>query len=384
MQTMNYIPRQITPLILRAEKYFPVVVITGPRQSGKSTLARTIFPNFSEYNFEDVALREKVSADPKSFLDNCGDKVILDEVQHIPDLFSYIQIVVDCDEQRRFILSGSNNFALMEKITQSLAGRAALFTLLPLSLKECGAYSDRSTDELLCNGFYPSVITDKRPADLFYPSYYSTYVERDVRQLKNISSISQFQTFMRLLAGRCGTEFNASSLSTDIGTTSPTIKSWLSILETSYIAFRLSPYYANINKRLTKTPKIYFYDTGLLCFLLGIRSSDQIESHPLRGAIFENLAVIELLKEQYNTGQLSNLYFYRENRGYEVDIVRSDGLSLDLFEVKSAKTFHSDFMKNLTYLKSKLGNQVRDMAVVYDGDYIPPAVINVRQLTTKY
>ena len=381
---MNYIPRQITPLILRAEKYFPVVVITGPRQSGKSTLARTIFPNFSEYNFEDVALREKVSADPKSFLDNCGDKVILDEVQHIPDLFSYIQIVVDCDEQRRFILSGSNNFALMEKITQSLAGRAALFTLLPLSLKECGAYSDRSTDELLCNGFYPSVITDKRPADLFYPSYYSTYVERDVRQLKNISSISQFQTFMRLLAGRCGTEFNASSLSTDIGTTSPTIKSWLSILETSYIAFRLSPYYANINKRLTKTPKIYFYDTGLLCFLLGIRSSDQIESHPLRGAIFENLAVIELLKEQYNTGQLSNLYFYRENRGYEVDIVRSDGLSLDLFEVKSAKTFHSDFMKNLTYLKSKLGNQVRDMAVVYDGDYIPPAVINVRQLTTKY
>ncbi len=381
---MNYIPRQITRLILRAEKYFPVVVITGPRQSGKSTLARTIFPDFREYNFEDVSLREKVADDPKLFLDNCGGKVILDEVQHIPDLFSYIQIAVDHDEQRRFILSGSNNFALMEKITQSLAGRAALFTLLPMSLKECGTYSNNSTEELLCNGLYPSVITGKRPSDLFYPGYYSTYIERDVRQLRNISSMNQFKTFMRLLAGRCGTEFNANALATEIGITSPTVKSWLSILEASYIVFTLSPYYANINKRLTKTPKVYFYDTGLLCFLLGINTADHLENHPLRGAVFENLAVIELLKEQYNTGKSSNLYFYRENRGKEVDIVRFDGISIDLFEVKAAKTFHSDFTRNLKYLSDVLGDKVRDSVVVYDGDYIPPSVINIRQLTTKY
>ncbi len=360
---MNYIPRQITPLILRAEKYFPVVVITGPRQSGKSTLARTIFPDFREYNFEDVSLREKVADDPKLFLDNCGGKVILDEVQHIPDLFSYIQIAVDHDEQRRFILSGSNNFALMEKITQSLAGRAALFTLLPMSLKECGTYSNNSTEELLCNGLYPSVITGKRPSDLFYPGYYSTYIERDVRQLRNISSMNQFKTFMRLLAGRCGTEFNANALATEIGITSPTVKSWLSILEASYIVFTLSPYYANINKRLTKTPKVYFYDTGLLCFLLGINTADHLENHPLRGAVFENLAVIELLKEQYNTGKSSNLYFYRENRGKEVDIVRFDGISIDLFEVKAAKTFHSDFTRNLKYLSDVLGDKVTTVII---------------------
>ncbi len=381
---MDYIPRQITPLILRAEKYFPVVVITGPRQSGKSTLARTIFPDFHEYNFEDVSLRENVANDPKLFLDSCGDKVILDEVQHIPELFSYIQVVVDHDDQRRFILSGSNNFALMEKITQSLAGRACLFTLLPLSLKECGAYSERATEDLLCNGFYPSVITGKRPFDLFYPSYYSTYIERDVRQLKNISSMNHFKTFMRLLAGRCGTEFNANALATEIGISSPTVKSWLSILEASYIAFTLMPYYVNINKRLTKTPKVYFYDTGLLCFLLGIETPGHLESHPLRGAVFENLAVIELLKEQHNNGKLPNLYFYRENRGNEVDIIRCDGLHLDLFEVKAAKTFHSDFTKNLKYLSNILGDNVRNTAVVYDGEYIPPSVINIRQLTTKY
>ncbi len=381
---MNYIPRQISTSISRAAKYFPVVVITGPRQSGKSTLARNQFPDFQEYNFEDVALRERVYNDPKSFLENCGDNVILDEVQHLPDLFSYIQIAVDRDENRRFILSGSNNFALMANITQSLAGRASLFTLLPLCIEECMAYSDRPTDELLYNGFYPSVVTGKRPADLFYPSYYATYIERDVRQLKNISSISQFQTFMRLIAGRCGTEFNANALGSEIGVTSPTIKSWLSVLEASYIVFTLSPYHTNINKRLTKTPKVFFYDTGLLCFLLGINTPGQLESHPLRGAVFENLAVIELLKKQYNTGNFQNLYFYRENRGNEVDIVRQKGLELDLFEVKSSKTFNTSFTRNLDYVKNLLGERVRNRILVYDGDYIPPTAINIRQLTTKF
>ncbi len=381
---MNYLKRAISPVVERAAKYFPVIVVTGPRQSGKSTFCNHLFESYTKYNLEDVALREKIAQDPKGFIANCGEKVIIDEVQHIPGLFSYIQIAVDTSPSRRFILTGSSNFALMEKITQSLAGRSALFTLLPMSFDELGEYTDRSTDEIMLNGFYPSVVTDARPADLFYPSYYSTYVERDLRQLSNIANISSFQTFIRLLAGRCGTEFNASSLSIETGVSAPTIREWMSILQTSYIAFLLQPYYANINKRLTKTPKVYFYNTGLLCFLLGIETPEQLAVHPLRGSIFENLAVIELLKQRLNTGKLPNLCFYRENKGREADIVRMDGDKLDLFEVKSSQTYNKSFEKNLNYLQELLGDKVRLKAVVYDGDFIPPTVVNIRLLTQKF
>ena len=210
---MKYIPRKLTSAIERGAKFFPVVVLTGPRQSGKSTLCKHIFSDYSKYNLEDIGLRENIIHDPKGFIESCGENVVIDEVQHLPELFSYIQIAVDEKPERRFILTGSSNFALMESITQSLAGRAALYTLLPLALDEVGGYRDCSTETLLYNGLYPSVVTGTRPADLFYPNYYSTYVERDVRQLKNITDITAFQTFVRLVAGRCGTEFNASQLS---------------------------------------------------------------------------------------------------------------------------------------------------------------------------
>lgn len=369
----------------RGAKFFPVVVITGPRQSGKSTLCKYIFSDYAKYNLEDVALRENIENDPKNFIENCGDKVVIDEAQHIPTLFSYIQIAVDENPDRRFVITGSSNFALMEKITQSLAGRAVLFTLLPMALDELGGYADSPTETLLFNGFYPSVVTAMRPADLFYPNYYSTYVERDVHQLKNITDILRFQAFMRLAAGRCGSEFNASQLAIEVGVSAPTIKSWMSVLHASYIAFMLPPYYANLNKRLTKTPKMYFYDTGLLCFLLGINDVSQLATHPLRGAIFENLAVIELLKQRFNRGKSSNLYFYRENSGREVDILRiADNLDLEIFEIKASHTWNKSFLRNLTYLKELLGSKVKATVVVYDGITIPPDTINIRELTRRY
>ncbi|MDE6653878.1 MAG: ATP-binding protein [Muribaculaceae bacterium] len=381
---MQYIYRAITPAVERGAEYFPVIVVTGPRQSGKSTLCNHIFNDYAKYNLEDVGLRESISLDPKGFINNCGDKVIVDEVQHIPDLLSYIQLAVDRQPERRFVLTGSSNFALLESITQSLAGRAAVYTLLPMALDELGDYASSSTDELLLNGFYPSVVTGVRPVDLFYSNYYSTYIERDVRQIKNISDLRQFQSLVRLSAGRCGNEFNASQISTEIGVSSPTIKSWISILQASYIAFLLPPYYANLNKRLTKTPKLYFYDTGILCYLLGIENVAQLAVHPLRGAIFENLAVIELLKQRLNRAKQPNLCFYRENRGVEADIVKMEGEKLDIFEIKSSHTFNKSFVKNLDYLKGVLGEKVRNSAVIYDGDNIPPSVINIRDLTRRF
>lgn len=377
---MEYIDREITPAVKEGADYYPVVVITGPRQSGKSTLCRHIFPSYTKYNLEDLALRESIMLDPKGFLKNCGERVVIDEAQNVPDLFSYIQIEVDDHLQRRFVLTGSNNFSLMEKITQSLAGRAAIYTLLPMSLSELGSYSEQSTDTLLYNGFYPSVVTRLRPAGIFYPNYYTTYIERDVRQIRNLMDIGQFQKFMRLIAGRVGSEMNASHIANETGVTSPTIKSWLTLLEASYIAFQLPPYFVNINKRLTKTPKIYFYDTGLLCFLLGIKNESQLSAYPLRGAIFENLAVIELLKRRFNEGKLSNLYFYRENKGREADIVQESGGGLDIYEVKSSQTFNKAFLSNLNYLKLKLGDRIGGMKLVYDGDPIPPLTINIRDI----
>lgn len=382
---MEYIPRKITPAIERGAKYFPVIVVTGPRQSGKSTLCRKIFESYTQYNLEDLGLRENIENDPTAFIKNCGKYVVIDEVQHLPKIFSYIQMAVDENPDRRFVLTGSSNFALMEKITQSLAGRAILFTLLPLALDELSeTYVDSPTSTLLFNGFYPSVVTDARPADLFYPAYYSTYVERDLRMIKNISDLSQFQTFIRLIAARTGCEFNASMIATEVGISAPTVRSWMSILQASYIAFLLPPYYANINKRLTKTPKVYFYDTGLLTYLLDIETPEQLNTHPLRGGVFENLAIIELIKQRFNIGKSSNLSYYRENSGREVDIVRTIGDKMDLFEVKSSQTWNKSFIRNLNYLKELFRDKIRNSVVVYDGETIPPSTINIRRLTKLY
>ena len=377
---MDYVHRKISGSILRAAEYYSVIVITGPRQVGKSTLCRHLFGDYSQYNLEDVALRQAVKTDPKAFLDSCGKDVVIDEVQHVPDLLSYIQLIVDSGNSRRFVLTGSSNFSLLENVTQSLAGRAALFTLLPFALEELPEYRQCTTDKLLVNGLYPGVVAKGIPNDLFYRNYYATYIERDVRQLKSIENLDGFQHFIRLAAARCGNEFNASAMGVETGVSGPTIKSWLGILKASYIAFTLSPYYANISKRLTKTPKIYFYDTGLLCWLIGINTPEQLSYHPLRGAVFENLAVVELLKMRFNADESPDMYFYRENSGREVDVMMTNGTAYDIFEIKSAKTFSPDFLTNINYLTALLGDKIAHKTVIYDGDYIPPNILNVRDL----
>lgn len=377
---MNFIPRAISPAILRAAKYYSVIVVTGPRQTGKTTLCHHLFPDFKEYNFEDVAMREAVSNDPKAFLRDCGDRVLIDEVQRVPDIFSYIQLAVDTQPERKFVLTGSNNFALMQSITQSLAGRASLFTLLPFSLNEVEEYKRKTTNELMLNGFYPGVAAKGMPVDLFFSNYYTTYIERDVRQLKSLTDLASFQKFIRLLAGRVGSVFNASSFTNELGISSPTVKSWLSVLQTSYIAFTLEPYFANISKRLVKKPKVYFYDTGLLCFLLGITTAEQLAVHPLRGAIFENMVLVEMVKRRVNAAELPRLYFYRDSAGVEIDIVEERDMALQLTEVKSSATYTSDFLKNIKIVSTVAGLHVGSWQVVYDGDTIPGIATNFREI----
>lgn len=377
---MEYIKRKISDSVLEAAKYYRVIVVTGPRQTGKTTLCRHLFSDYKYYNLEDVALRNAIADDPKGFLSECGDRVIIDEVQNIPELFSYIQVVVDADENRRFALTGSNNFSLMESITQSLAGRAALFTLLPFALNELsGEYQSAQTDEILFRGLYPGTTIRRMPPEMFFRNYYSTYMERDVRQIKQITDLPKFQHLMRLVAGRVGSECNASALANETGISSPTVKSWLGVMQTSYLLTVLPPYYQNISKRLIKTPKVYFIDTGLLCYLLGITSAEQLKTHPLRGAVFENLIVVEMLKDRFNRGKDSNMFFYRESSGREVDVVQTEADKFRIWEVKSAKTFNTDFRKNLDYFKSIFGEKVISAKVIYDGDNIPPDAVNFRQ-----
>ena len=381
MALHEYIHRKISKSIDEAKPYYQVIVITGPRQVGKTTLCRHHFEGYNYYNLEDASFREIVSVDPKRFIAECGEKTIIDEAQHLPELFSYIQLAVDNDSSRHFVLTGSSNISLLENVTQSLAGRAALFTLLPFALDELGDYGDKTgTDTMLLRGMYPGVIVKGTPHELFFRNYYTTYVERDVRQIKSIENLAAFQTFVKLVAGRVGSEFNASAISAEVGISSPTAKAWLGILQTSYIAFQMQPYYANINKRLAKMPKIYFYDTGLLCFLLGITTVEELATHPLRGSVFENFAVVELLKARFNDGKDNNLYFYRENSGREVDIIQTSGVGLNLFEIKSSMTFNRDFMRNINYLKELFGDKVKSARVVYDGESVPPTVINIRRL----
>lgn len=364
---MKLIYRQLKAEIERLSQFFPVITITGPRQSGKTTLSKSIFAGYRYVNLEDILIRESIMNAPKSFLQEHSSGLIIDEAHLIPSLFSYIQVLVDEDKTRRFILTSSSNFSLLQSVTQSLAGRTAIVSLLPLSLNEIENVANLSTDKLLLNGGYPAVWNGSMTAQDVYATYYRTYIERDVRTLINLKDLSQFQRFIKLCAGRTGSEFNASSFANDIGVSSHTINEWISRLEASYIIYRLPPYFRNQGKRLIKSSKLYFYDTGLACFLLGIETEAQLNTHPIRGYLFENLIIMEFLKSRFNKGKDANIYFYRDNKQKEVDIVQENANKLAIFEIKSAKDFHKDFLKSLTYFSKLFPQEIEKSMVIYDG-----------------
>lgn len=374
----KYIARIISDKVLEVQKYYPVTTITGPRQSGKTSLCRHLFPEYRYVNLEDLTERGRAMADPTAFIDSLGKSAIIDEVQNVPDLLSMIQVRVDEDPDKRYILTGSSNFSLLHRMPQSLAGRVALFTLLPFSFREMSD-EDKSnpTWQLSVRGQYPGVIANGIPENIFYSNYYTTYVERDARDLMRLKNIMKFDTFVRLLAARTGSEFNASQLAKETGVSSPTITEWLSILDASYITYAVRPYFANISKPLTKMPKVYFYDTGLLCYLLGIESEAQYQSSPLRGALFENMAMGELMKSQYNAGRVPSISFYRERSGKEVDAMVKTPDGIHLYEIKAGSTFKPEYTTNMTYVKELLGG-VAEQTVIYDGESYPPAIINLR------
>lgn len=375
----NFIPRLISSKIEEAHKYYPVIVVTGPRQSGKSTLCRNLFPDYTYVNLEYIPTRTQALTDPVGFIDELGENVIIDEVQHAPDLLSIIQVRVDENKNLRYILTGSNNFSLLKSVTQSLAGRAAVFTLLPFSFKEMNDIELANPIEtLMMQGQYPGVLVDGILPEVFFRNYYTTYIERDLRDLVNIKNLVTFDKFIRLLATRVGSEFNASAISREVGVTSKTISEWQSLLATSYITYTLAPYYNNPSKRLTKMPKIYFYDTGLLCYLLNIETKEQLENHPLKGSIFENMAVGELMKKRFNEAKDPNLYFYREVTGREVDVVSITGEGVKLYEIKAGKMLKAEYLENLQYLKRTLPN-VTATAVIFNGDTLG-SIINIRDI----
>jgi len=347
---------------------FKAVAVTGPRQSGKTTLVKKVFKEKAYVNLENPDLRQFAREDPRGFLSNYPDGAILDEVQRVPELFSYLQQILDEKEQHGlFILTGSNNFLLNSNISQSLAGRVGYLFLLPLDIGEINPGANMS-NQLIFKGGYPEIYQKDIDPKKYYDNYIRTYVERDVRLLKNITDLYTFERFLRLCAGRTGQLLNMSSLATDVGMDVKTIGSWLGILEASFIAFRLYPYHENYNKRIVKMPKLYFYDTGLASALMGIEDVSQLTIHPLRGGLFENLVVVDFLKRLYNNGKQNNLYFWRDNIGNEVDLLIKKGANRYPVEIKSAQTISDEFFKGIRYW-NKLTN-TEGGYLVYAGDML--------------
>lgn len=377
----EYINRSLSPHILEALNYYPVILISGARQVGKSTLCRHLFPDYSYVNLEDNVSMLKAQALPKEFLESLGDKAVIDEVQNCPSLFAQIQAEVDTNPDLRYILTGSSDFKLMQNASESLAGRIALFTLPTLTFKELTApFKDLPIEQLYFRGFYPGVVTGKKPVELFYKNYYSTYIEKDIRRLIKVENLLKFDMFMKITAARVGSEYNISSVAAEVGVSSKTINEWLSILAASYIIFALQPYYANISKRLSKMPKYYFHDTGLVSYLLGIENPSQLQAHPLKGALFENMAVAELVNSRIDEDKVPNFFFYRERNGKEVDLLQVMADGIDAYEIKAAKFFNPEFLKNLTYLKKVFADKVRKTRVIYDGEDFLPIAVNIRDI----
>jgi predicted AAA+ superfamily ATPase len=366
------IPRHILNELKTQLSEYPIVTVTGPRQAGKTTLVKAALPHFEYVNLENPEVRELAIDDPKAFLNRHNNQVIFDEIQRAPQLLSYLQETVDSREATgQFVLTGSHQLQLREAITQSLAGRTGILHMLPLSIAELedANIQFENFESYLFHGFMPRVYSQKQRPHTAYGNYFQTYVERDVRLIINLKNVVLFEKFLKLLAGRVGQVINYQSLSSDVGIDTKTVKEWLSILEASYIIFRLPPYFENFGKRVIKTPKIYFIDTGLLCYLLGIDRVEQVRRDPLVGSLFENLVVLEALKMRYNQGLVPNLYFFRDNNGQEVDLMYKRGHELAGIEIKSASTWHSSFKRTLEAFSEKV-SRLSSQAVVYSGDNI--------------
>ena len=364
------IKRQLQSKLISLSRQFPVISVIGPRQSGKTTLVKLTFPKYQYISFEDIDTRRRALADMRGFLEQYSAGVILDEVQRVPELFSYLQTHVDASGKKgRFILTGSHNYLLQEKVSQSLAGRVVMLKLLPFSLQELQVAGKLPADvnKVLFKGLYPRLYGSRvNPVD-WYPSYIETYMQRDVREIKNIPNLNYFQKFLQLLAGRHGQQLNLTALGSEVGVVHNTIASWISILEASYIIFLLKPHFNNFNKRVTKTPKIYFYDSGLVCSLLGIEKAEQLNTHHIKGALFEGLVISELVKARYNLGLPNNCYYWRDKSGNEIDCIIDKAGSLTPVEIKSGKTINSDYFSNIKYWKTISENQNKGY-VVYGGN----------------
>ena len=363
------IERQIATAVKEAATKLPVITIVGPRQSGKTTLVKALFPDKPYRTLEHPRTYENARRDPEAFLAELPDGAILDEVQRAPDLLSYIQCIVDeKGTNGLFVLTGSSNLLLMKNVSQTLAGRCAIFTLLPFSLVEAdGLLPKGDMLSAVLAGGYPRLLTSGARRNTFYDGYISTYVERDVHQLLKIKDTLLFTNFLRLLVGRIGTILDVTSISNDTGVSTKTVMEWLSILHTSYICFLLPPWHENRGKRLIKSPKLYFYDTGLACALAGIDDAEQLNRDPLRGALFENLVILEAMKRAYNNGNRPSLYFYRDSKGVEVDLVEYYGRKLIPTEIKSSATFNPAFCKNLSVFAERYSDVCEQPSVVYAG-----------------
>lgn len=362
--------RDLQDKLLSLSGQFPILTLTGPRQSGKSTLLRHTFPDYRYVSLEDPDIRLFAAEDPRGFLSTFPDRTIIDEAQRVPSLFSYLQTHTDREGRSgMYLLAGSHNFLLMEQINQSLAGRTAILRLLPFSHAEmrAGGILPGNVDEEIFRGAYPRLY-DKgiAPTD-YYPSYIQTYVERDVRMLKNIGDLSLFERFIRLCAGRIGQLLNLSSLSTECGVTVATLNAWLSVLEASYICYRLQPDHVNYAKRIVKTPKLYFYDTGLACSLLGIRSAEQVATHFLRGGLFENMVINEFIKQSYHHGEVPDVRFWRDSTGNEVDLLQYVDGQAYAYEIKSGATYSPEFFRGIAKWAALSGATPDRCTAIYAG-----------------
>lgn len=360
--------RTLAAKIRSLSQSYSVISVTGPRQSGKTTLVTRTFPNYFYANLESLDARRFAQEDPKAFLSQ-SPEMIIDEIQYVPELLSYIQVIVDGNKERKFIITGSQNFLITEKVSQSLAGRVAIFTLLPLSIDELKNESMLETNliEQIFKGFYPRLYDEDLDIARWYNDYIQTYLERDVRQIKNIDNLGAFHRFLGLIAGRTGQVLSMNSLANDVGVSIPTIESWISILEASHIVFRLQPYYENFNKRLVKSPKIHFVDTGLVCSLLGISSPKELRNHPLLGSIFETFAVSSIIKNFYNNGDRAFIFYWKDKTGKEIDTLFKLNEKMIAAEIKVSSTISSDMASHLLYFKELAGKDI-DLEIIYGGD----------------